>query len=306
MHTIIGANGPIAKNIARTLAEKSVPVRLVSRKPQKINPTDELVSADVLNATAVSTAIKGSAVVYLTVGLPYDIKVWQRDWPVVMQSVINACKEHQARLVFFDNVYALGLVKGAMTEDTPMRPNSKKGEVRAHLAQMILDEVKAGALQAIIARAPDFYGPETPNSFFNFTVVNRHKAGKAAQTFGNPDKLHSYIYTPDAGRATAQLGLTDSAFNQIWNLPVAQPTLTARDLIALAAKVSGAPTGVQAMPKWMVWGIGLFVKVLAEMVEMLYQYEEDYVFDCSKFNRAFPDFKATTYEEGLKQTYAGA
>jgi nucleoside-diphosphate-sugar epimerase len=304
MHTIIGANGVIAKNIARALAEKNVPVRLVSRKPQRVNPTDELVTADVLDAGAVSNAVKGSQTVYLTVGLVYDSKVWQRDWPVVMQNVINACKTHKARLVFFDNVYALGLVKGAMTEDSPMRPNSKKGEVRARLCQMILDEVKSGNLTAIIARAPDFYGPETPNSFLNVTVVNRLKAGKGAQAFGNPAKLHSFIFTPDAGRATALLGLTDSAYNQIWNLPVPQPTLTARDLIALAAKVSGGPAGVQVMPKWMVWAVGLFVKILAEMVEMLYQYEEDYVFDCAKFNKAFPDFKATPYEEGLKQTFA--
>ena len=69
----------------------------------------------------------------------------------------------RAKLVFFDNLYMYGQVNGAMTEETPFNSCSKKREVRAEIATALKDEWKAGALTAMIARAADFYGPETPN-----------------------------------------------------------------------------------------------------------------------------------------------
>jgi len=52
-----------------------------------------------------------------------------------------------------------GKVEGVMTEQTPFHPYSKKGEIRAQIATMLLNELKAGNLTALIARSADFYGP---------------------------------------------------------------------------------------------------------------------------------------------------
>jgi hypothetical protein len=42
-----------------------------------------------------------------------------------------------------------------MTEDTPFHPSSKKDEVRAQIATMLLNKMKNGTLTALIARAAD-------------------------------------------------------------------------------------------------------------------------------------------------------
>jgi nucleoside-diphosphate-sugar epimerase len=47
--------------------------------------------------------------------------------------------------------------------------------------------------------------------------------------------------------------------------------------------------------------VGLFVPVLKEMPEMMYQYDRDYFFDSSKFEKRFK-FKTTSYQEGVKLT----
>ena len=73
MQTILGANGQIAKELARELCRNyMIAVRLVSRNPRKINETDELFPADLLDARATGKAVEGSAIAYLTVGLPMD------------------------------------------------------------------------------------------------------------------------------------------------------------------------------------------------------------------------------------------
>ena len=165
-------------------------------------------------------------VVFLTAGLQYDSKVWQEQWPKLMQNVITACKENGSRLVFFDNVYMYGKVVGPMTEETPFNPCSRKGEVRAEIASMILHEIKKEELTALIARAADFYGPSTANSFLNMMVFENLKKGKSAQLMISKNLKHSFTYTPDAGKATALLGNTLQAFNQTWHLPTDANALT--------------------------------------------------------------------------------
>jgi hypothetical protein len=47
--------------------------------------------------------------------------------------------------------------------------------------------------------------------------------------------------------------------------------------------------------------LGLFIPVMKEMREMMYQYDRDYFFDSSKFIDRF-NIKATPYEEGVMET----
>jgi len=266
-----------------------------------VNPTDQLVIADLTNPQQVLSAVEGSEVVYLTAGLQYKINIWQAQWPIIMQNVIDACKTHKAKLVFFDNVYAYGLVKGWMKEDTLVNPTSKKGEVRAQLAQMIMSEVEKGHLDAIIARAADFYGPNTPLSFATVTVFENFKKGKKAQWFLDANKKHSMTYTPDAGKATAILGNTNSAYNQIWHLPTDKNVLTGKEFIELSANAFGVKPNYMVLKKWMIQMVGMFVPVVKESIEMVYQNEYDYLFDSTKFEKAF-NFNPTSYQTGIIET----
>lgn len=218
-----------------------------------------------------------------------------------MKNVISACKTHKAKLVFFDNVYAYGLVKGWMKEDTLVNPVSKKGEVRAQIAQMIMNEVERGSLDAIIARAADFYGPNTPLSFATVTVFQNLKRGKKAQWFIDANKKHSMTYTPDAGKATAILGNTSSAYNQIWHLPTDKNALTGKEFIELTAKAFGVEPRYTVLKKWMIQVVGTFIPVVKESIEMLYQNEHDYLFESTKFEKAF-NFTPTSYRDGIAET----
>jgi nucleoside-diphosphate-sugar epimerase len=301
MQTILGSTGVIGIELAKSLIQYTEKIRLVSRNPKRVNPTDQLVIADLTNPEQVLTAVEGSDVVYLTVGLEYKINVWQTKWPVIMQNVIDACKTYKAKLVFFDNVYAYGLVKGWMKEDTLVNPSSKKGEVRAQIAQMIMSEVEKGHLDALIARSADFYGPSTPLSFATVTVFHNLKKGKSAQWFIDADKKHSMTYTPDAGRAAAILGNTTSAYNQIWHLPTDKNVLTGKEFIELAAKAFGVEPRYTVLKKWMIQMVGMFIPVVKESIEMLYQNEHDYLFDSTKFEKTF-NFMPTSYKDGIAET----
>lgn len=299
MQTILGANGVIGQELSKLLPQHTDRIRQVSRNPRAVNPTDEIFRADLLDAKAVSDAVAGSEVAYLVAGLPYDAKLWAEQWPRVMRNAIDACKRHGTKLVFFDNVYAYGKVDGVMTEDTPYNPCSKKGEVRARIATTLMHEVKSGELQAMIVRAADFYGPGAALSFTHATVFERIKQGKTPQWMGSPKTVHTFTYTPDAARSTALLGNTPSAYGQVWHALTSKEAITGEGFVRLACELAGKPYKLQAAPRWMISILGLFMPIMRESMEMLYQLEHDYRFDSSKLERAF-GAQATGYREGIK------
>ena len=302
MQTILGANGTIGSVLTKELVNYTNKIRLVSRNPRKVNESDDLFPADLSNPAFVDQAVEGSDVVYLVVGFDYNLKVWEEKWPTLMRATINACIKHNARLVFFDNVYSYDInTIPHMTEESEYNPPSRKGAVRKQISQMLMDEVKAGKLMALIARSADFYGPGNDKSFANEMVYKNFLKGRRANWFIDADKKHSFTYTPDAAKATALLGNTDDAYNTIWHLPTDKNTITGREFIELFSKEMKVSNKLVVMPMWMVKLAGIFVPVLKEMREMMYQYDRDYFFYSSKFDKRF-NFKTTTYQEGVRNT----
>jgi nucleoside-diphosphate-sugar epimerase len=190
-----------------------------------------------------------------------------------------------------------------MTEQTPINPSSQKGKVRAAIANMIMTEVKAGTLTALIARSADFYGPSIKNSMLAETVIKNLAKGSSAFWLGGLNYKHSFTYTPDAAKATALLGNTSDAFNQVWHLPTATNPPIGKEWVALIAKELEVKPKVMSFPKWMIKLMGLFMPIMKEMVEMLYQYDRDYVFNSTKFEERFK-VKPTSYKDGIKEIIA--
>lgn len=302
--TILGANGTIGAVLAKELAAFTATIRLVSRNPRQVNGTDELLPADLTQPGEVERAVAGSAVVYLTVGLEYSLAVWQALWPRLMRDTLDACRRHNAKLVFFDNVYMYDKQTLAhMTEAAAVDPPSKKGAVRAEIAAMLQRDVEAGHLQALIARSADFYGPGNEKSFLIELVYKNLARGKRANWLVDAGRRHSFTFTPDAAKGTALLGNTAGAFNQVWHLPTDPNAPTGREMVALFAEQMGVGGGVSVIPRWMLRALGLFKPLMREMPEMMYQYDRDYVFDSSKFTARF-GIGATSYQDGVKQIVA--
>jgi nucleoside-diphosphate-sugar epimerase len=308
MHTILGINGTAGPGLAHELLRQNLSVRGVSRRAFSLSgaaPSDrwQHIQADLLDPRQLRDAVRGSEVVYLLVGMKYDIDVWRRDWPALMQTTVDACVDAGAKLVFLDNVYSYGLVDGVMTEATPYNPNSRKGEVRVRVANLLHDAVRQRGLRACIARAADFYGPDCLTSMLNEVVFKRHAAGQKALWMGDPKKVHTFTYSHDLGPALATLGTDARADGEVWHVPTTAERLTGHDWVRLSAEQAGVKPGLMATPTWMLRIMGLFNPLMREMVEMNYQNTHDYIFSSEKFERTFGQ-KATDPRTGASETMA--
>ena len=301
MQTILGANGQIAVELARELQRKYTnDVRLVSRNPRKVNDTDSLVSANLLDAKQTLDAVKGSSIVYFTAGLPPDTALWEAQFPTMLKNALDACRVVGASFAYFDNTYMYPQDARLLTEETLFAPVGRKGKVRAAMASMVLEEMARGEIPVLIGRAPEFYGPGKTQSFTNALVIEKLQAGKKPHVPVRDDTRRTLIWTPDASRALAALGNAPDAFGQTWHLPCCDDRPTYKEFVAMASQVFGREPSYAVIGKLTLTAAGLFSKQVREIRELLPRYEQDNLFDSTKFKRRFPEFEVTTYREGLE------
>jgi nucleoside-diphosphate-sugar epimerase len=117
----------------------------------------------------------------------------------------------------------------------------------------------------------------------------------------NDSVKHSFTFTPDAARSLVLLSNREDAWNQTWHVPTAPDPPTGRKFVELVANEFGTQPKHRVLNRLMVWVAGLFDSNIRELYEMLYQYEFDYVFDSTKFMKAF-QFQLAPYPEGIHRT----
>ncbi len=302
MQTILGANGIIGETLAKMLrSEYTKEIRLVGRNPKKIHPEDELFKGDLLDPKHVISALEHTEIAYLTVGLPYRSDVWLRDWIIVMRNVIAACKKHRCKLVYFDNTYAYPQDTVVQSEETPMISQGKKGRGKKKAAELLLQAMAIKEIEASICRAPEFYGPGKTKSITNILVFDNLKNGKKPKVFLRDDVLRTLIYTVDAGKAMALIGNTPDAYGQTWHLPCDDDRLTYKGFIKEISKQLGRKVDYTVLNAFVLKIASWFDSNTKETRELLPRYRIDNIFDSSKFKKRFPNFRVTSYQEGIAE-----
>ena len=239
-HVVLGGNGVAGRETLRALVGRGHAPVSVGRRDSAVDGVTS-VRADLLVPADVSRVLRGADVAYLTAGLPYSSRVWAEQWPLVLRATVDAAIENGTHLVYLDNVYAYGAVDAPMTEQTRIRPTSRKGRVRADALRALEEAVERG-LAVTIGRSADFYGPGASTGVFNSFALDRIAAGKPGTWLFDADQPHSMTYTPDVGAALVVLGTAPEAKGRVWHLPTA-PALTGREYIGIAAG-EGARTAV--------------------------------------------------------------
>jgi nucleoside-diphosphate-sugar epimerase len=306
LHVVLGAGGGTGGAIVRELVGQGRRVRAVTRGGNTaadygtLPPASfEDVAADVTEREQLRRALDGAAVVYHAAQPPGTR--WPQEFPAMTRGILEATTAAGAKLVFADNLYMYGPVDGSMTEDSPPVAHTKKGKVRAAMAEELLAAHRAGRLRVVIARSSDYFRPGGPSYAIGERFFRAVLAGKKTPWFADLDQPHTVAYLPDMAKAFVTLGDRPEADGQVWHTPSA-PALTGRQYINLAARVAGT----HARPA--VWGVGtarllgLFVPALRELPELVYQYERPFVSDASKFEGAFGPFAVTPHEGALRTT----
>jgi nucleoside-diphosphate-sugar epimerase len=296
--------GPVGRALVPLLIARGDLVRVVQRhSPAALPQGCDFRSADVTDRAAVTQACAGTNAVVCCIGVPYISSVYERVWPLVMASLLDACASCSIPFIFADNLYMYGPQSVPLTEELPLTTFGRKPRVRAEITTMWLDAHARGRVRAVAVRASDFYGPDCETSVISRFGVARLIAGQAAIAPYQPDNLHDFTYVPDFARALVTLlDAPADAYGQAWHVPNA-PTRTLRDILGLAARLIGVPLRVRVLSGPLVGLLGLVRSDVRELREMRFQWDGPYLVDASKFRARFWS-DPTPFEAGLRATIA--
>jgi len=299
LHVIFGA-GPVGQAVMNELVSKGKRVRMVSRSGKVNAPAGvEVCAGDAADPATTKTLSSGAAVVYNCTNPPYT--QWPELFPALQAGVLEGAAAAGAKLVVMENLYMYGPTGGkTLTEDLPYNPTPRKGATRAQMAHDLMAAHQSGKVRVAVGRAADFFGAGVMNSAAGDRLFYPAVEGQAAQFIGNLDRPHTFTYMPDIGKALVILGERDAALGQAWHIPSPE-TVTTREFFTLAYQAAGQTPKMASMPKLMVKGLALIIPIVREVNEMLYEFEEPFIMDHSRFERAF-GLKATPLREAIQTT----
>jgi nucleoside-diphosphate-sugar epimerase len=304
LHTVFGA-GQVGLRLADELLDRGYRVRLVRRGPAGASRANlQWLSGDVTDPAFADQAARGAEVVYNCVNPP-DYGRWHGILEPLMRAVRGAATRAGARLVVLDCLYMYGVPPTSpFDEDTPMRPCSDKGELRAMLVEELFEAHRRGEVEVTTGRASDFFGPSTPLSvLFNPRSLARLRAGNSVEVFGDPDMPHGYSYTPDVARGLVELGTRPEAVGEAFHLPLAWAG-SSRELVERAAAQLGRAGSVRAIPNWALTTLGVVSPTMRAVRKMVYQWEHPYVIDDRRFRTTF-GIEPTPIDEALRAMLGG-
>ncbi len=301
-HVILGT-GQLGLAIMDELVSAGLPVKLVNRSGQLNEPLPARVILETANAndpTAIAQATAGAEIVYFCMQPAYH--QWPEKFAPLAANIIEGVSRHPGiKLVFGDNLYMYGPTAGQpIHEELPYAAETRKGQARAQVANMLLAAHEAGKCQVTIGRASDFYGPRATDSMAGEMLFEAALKGKTANLTGDLDQPHTLTYIRDFARALVTLSQHDEAYGRFWHVPSAE-TLTPRQFIQLLEAEIGRPVKVRTAGKLMMWLVGLFNPAAGEVVEMMYEFEEPFVMDHSRFAATFGS-DVTSHEVAIRET----
>ena len=299
LHIIFGT-GPVGCWTARSLRQQGIPVKAVNRsgmRPSLMSADVEILTADVSVPEQAIKAARGATVVYQATNPPYH--EWDKYFPGLQAGALAAAEAAGARYVSIENLYMYDS-SSPMNEKSRVAPRSKKGELRAKMAEEVMQAHNRGRVRATALRSSDYYGPGVLGSAFGERALGPLLAGKKAQIIGDPDVLHSFAYIEDVGQAAATLGLRDEAPGKVWVAPHA-PALTQRAMVEKSCNLLGTAMKFSVISPMMMRLAGLFVPGARASVEMMYEFMEPFVVDSSQMETVF-GLKPTAVEVGLERT----
>ena len=302
-HVVLGT-GAIGRAVAEELVVRGEAVRMVNRsgKMEEAPAGVEVVASDLYDPKNVRDVTRGATVVYQASQPHYN--QWPEKFPPLQKSILDGLTGSGAKLVLIENIYMYGEMNGsAFIEDTPHRAHTRKGRVRGEISNSAFAAHKEGRVRVTAARGGNFFGPWGTDSTMGGRVFYPLLHGKPAQLIGRTDLPHTHTYVKDFGKALVILGESDEADGHAWHVPNDQPKMTQGELVRLFAEEAGVEPKLSSMGRLMMSIGGLFIPEAKESVEMMYEFENPFVIDSSKFEQTF-GMQATPIREAIRETVA--
>lgn len=296
---VLGAGGRFGKAAAQAFRDAGWSVSSVvrpgaaARAPRDTNA----LAINALDRAAVADAARGHDVVLHALNPVYTD--WAQYALPLAYSAIEAAEAAGATLLFPGNLYNYGAeMPAVLDESTPMRPTSRKGQLRVLIEDRMREASERG-MRAIILRAGDFYGGGR-GSWFDLVVAKELRQGRI--TYPGPLELvHEWAYLPDLAAAIVRIAAIRERFDKFETFGFPGHAVTGREFIDAVERALGRKLAVKIMGWWLVTTFGRIFPMGRELAEMAYLWKVPHHIDGTKLRGAI-EVPATPFKDAIAAT----
>lgn len=281
---VLGSSGGFGGQVAKALQGAGWTVRRYQR------------------GTDMTAAAKGAQLIVNGLNPP-AYHNWDQLIPEITAQALAAGKASGATLLVPGNVYNFGMEPGPWNAETPHRPVSRKGRIRAEMEARYRAAAEQGQ-RTILLRGGDFLLPEASQMLMNRVILGKLAKG-IVTTLGDPGALHAYAFLPDMARAAVQLATLGEGLPAYADIPFAGHAFTISDLAVRISRLTGRPMRIKPFPNWLFTVTSPFWELARELREMLYLSSFPHQLDPSPLRRLLPDWQDTPLDEVIRQHLQG-
>jgi nucleoside-diphosphate-sugar epimerase len=288
---VIGAAGRLGHAAAEAFRDAGWSVRSLVRpgRAARAPSGTEIVEADALDRQAVAAAAGNAAVILHALNPPYTR--WARHALPLTYSAIDAAEATGATLLFPGNLYNYGSpLPAVIDETTPMRPSSRKGQLRVTMERRMAEAAERG-IRVIILRAGDFYG-RGRGSWFDLVVANEIGRGRVSYP-GPLDIVHEWAYLPDFTDALVRLAAIRERIGRCETFGFPGHPVTGREFMAAITRAAARELAFKPMTWWLIHLGRPVVPMCRELAEIAYLWHEPHRIDGGKLAAAIGDIPHT-------------
>jgi nucleoside-diphosphate-sugar epimerase len=305
---VLGATGGFGGAVARELLARGHRVRALIRNPIRArsvlgHPDNlELIEGSAEDRHGLIEAVSDCALIVHGVNYPYH--QWQPYMEVVTVHVLEAARLQRATVLFPGNVLGLGQqVARPLTEDAFMRASTHKGRLRVRLEDSLRRATRDRAVQVIVLRTGDTFGPTVRNGLVDPIFGNAVQA-RPLQWVGRPSAPHQWAYAPDVARVAVALWerAGELAPFEVFHF-AGHIASSQRSFLELVAKLAGRPVlKLRRTPWWWLRIRALSRPTLRELLELRYLFDDAVILNDNRLRKLLPELTATPIEQAVAET----
>lgn len=253
--------------------------------------------------TDMAEAARGASVIVNGLNPP-AYHNWDQLIPEITTQVLAAARASGAMILMPGNVYPFGMEPGPWNADTPHRPVSRKGRIRAEQERRLREAAETGGPRTLLLRGGDFMLPGAGGNVMN-RVILKDVAKGVVTSLGDPDALHAYAFLPDMARAAVRLLDLSDRLPAYADIPFGGHAFTISDLSTRISRLSGRPIRIKRFPTWIFTLASPFWELARELREMLYLSSFPHQLDPAPLRAWLPDWQDTPLDEVIAQHLRG-
>jgi nucleoside-diphosphate-sugar epimerase len=258
-HLLTGGSGYLGVAIARTLAERGVPVRVFDlTRSERLPEGTEFIQGDIRDLDVLKGAVAGCDVVHHLVGIMPQARVPQRTMQAVnvggTENVLRAASEQGVkRVVFVSSSEVYGRPQDIpIKEDDPLKPIGEYGRNKVAAEALCRDYSARGKVEAVILRPPTIVGPEMDEPTF-LRSMEMARRGRFL-CVGSGDHRFQMAFVDDVAEACVLAASKDDITDEAFNIG-AEGTLPFRIQTEEIAKHLRLEPKIRSVPLWLFKGI---------------------------------------------------